>query len=102
MSSKKISRRSFIQNTGRATLAGATLGFPHIVPEGVLAGQGRAGANDRLTVAHIGVGGRGRGLWREMANLRDAGQAVSVAVCDVDERSLRRVAQDKVADGAQS
>ncbi|HEY2930236.1 MAG TPA: Gfo/Idh/MocA family oxidoreductase [Acidobacteriota bacterium] len=99
--SGKISRRSFLKNTG-ATLAGATLGFPHLIPAGVLGAAGRKGANDRITIAHIGVGGRGRALWRELANLRNKGEAVSVVVCDVDERSLRRVTQEKVAEGAEA
>ncbi len=74
----------------RRFLAGsaAAIGAPMIIPASVLAGRGRTGAGDRIRVGHIGFGGRARGLWREMGSLRDSGEAVSVAVCDVDENRL--------------
>ena len=95
-----VPRRTFLKTAGAAAAAGAAFGVPHLVPSGVLAAPGRKGANDRITVGHIGMGGRARGLWRELGNLRDAGEAVSVAVCDIDERSLARMAKDEVAAGA--
>ncbi|MGH9338743.1 MAG: Gfo/Idh/MocA family protein [Acidobacteriota bacterium] len=97
----RIARRRFLKNAGAATVGAVALGFPHLVPSGVLAAPGRRGANDRVYLAHIGVGGRGRRLWGELAGLRESGDAASVAVCDIDQRSLAKVAQDKVAPGAE-
>lgn len=97
---RKLPRRKFLKTAG-ATFAAATCGFPHVIPSGVLAAPGRKGANDRIYIAHIGVGGRGRGLWRELENLRKTGDAASIALCDVDQRSLARSEQDKIAQGTE-
>jgi len=69
-----ISRRRFLESA-----AGA--GLVAIVPRHVLGGVGRTGANDRLNVAAVGIGGRGADLLRE---IRDAANVV--ALCDVDEK----------------
>ena len=37
----------------------ATIALPALIPSGVLAAAGRPGANERLVVGHIGVGGMG-------------------------------------------
>jgi predicted dehydrogenase len=80
--SAKIGRRTFLASTAAATTA------PYFIPEGVLAANGRVGANERIRVAHIGFGGRARGLYRELDPLRKTGECVSVAICDVDEKRL--------------
>ncbi len=49
----KLGRRKFLAS------AAAAVGAPYVIPSGVLAAAGRPGANDRLTLAHIGVGGMG-------------------------------------------
>ena len=66
---KKITRRQFV-----AASALATMGF-QVVPSRVF------GANSRLAVAGIGVGGKGRA---DIAGVDKAGADV-VALCDVDE-----------------
>jgi predicted dehydrogenase len=71
---KSVSRRQFL-----ATAAAATA--PMILPQGVLAINGRPGANDRIVTGHIGVGGQGRGLlnpFRENAGM----------LCDVDSNQV--------------
>jgi predicted dehydrogenase len=70
----KIHRRRFVQSTFGASLAG--VGLPFLSPERVL------GANERLNIGTIGVGGRGAG---DLAAV--AGENI-VALCDVDEGRL--------------
>jgi len=77
-----ISRRAFLG------AAGAAVAFPHILPSGVRAAQGRPGANDRLTVAFIGVGGMGRQHMHEMKAFEASGEVAIAAVCEVDEHRL--------------
>jgi predicted dehydrogenase len=69
--------RQFLASTG------VTLAIPHIVPWHVL------GANERLTVAHIGVGGMGSVDLANMMVFRDEGSVNIAAVCDVDEDRLK-------------
>ena len=83
----KWKRRDFL-----ATSA-AAVGAPYLIPEGVLASNGQAGANDRVRVGHIGFGGRSGGLYRELGSLRAKGESVSVAVCDVDEVRLENASK---------
>ena len=51
----KINRREFL------AAAGAALSVPYLIPSNVLGARGRTGANEKLTMAHIGVGGMGEG-----------------------------------------
>ena len=78
----RISRRAFLK------AANTIVAAPYLIPSGVLAAPGRAGANERIVLGHIGWGGRSRGLYKELGPLREKGLAVSVAVCDVDETRL--------------
>ncbi len=70
-----ISRRTFLSTATAVTFTG-----PAIV-------RGK-NLNDRLNIAGIGVGGRGRG------NLRSVGSENVVALCDVSEVSLDGAAED--------
>ncbi|HEY3282364.1 MAG TPA: Gfo/Idh/MocA family oxidoreductase [Armatimonadota bacterium] len=76
-SQSKVSRRDFIAKS--ALFAG----LPYIIPSGVLAQPGRPGANDRISIGHIGVGGMGSGHVH----------ADAVALCDVDQGHLADVAK---------
>lgn len=76
---KSVTRRSFLQRTSLAT--GATLAFPFV--GNVL------GANDRIDVACIGVGGKGDS---DSSNAAKAGGNI-VAICDVDLNTLERKAK---------
>ncbi len=78
----EVRRRQFLK------AAGAALAVPYFVPSRVLASPGKPGANDRLTVAHIGVGGMGSGHLERMTRLRAEGKVNIAAVCDVDENRL--------------
>ncbi len=88
-----ISRRSFLAATGVA------IGMPAIVPSRVLAAEGKPGANDRLVIAHIGVGGMGGYHLNDMKRFVDSGEVSIAAVCDADENRLA-AAVEKAGPGA--
>lgn len=50
-------RRDFLKRT---SIAASTLAFPTLIPRNVLAAEGQPGANDRLRIGFIGMGGRAR------------------------------------------
>lgn len=85
-----MARRNRFQRREFLATAAAATGVPYLVPEGALAAPGRKGANERVLVGHIGMGGRATGLWKEMASLRAKGECESVAVCDVDANRLAK------------
>jgi len=71
-SSLKIGRRSFI-NTSAVAVAGIT-----VIPSHAVAGLGHIAPSDKLNIAGIGVGGKGK------QNLRNIVEQNIVALCDVD------------------
>ena len=54
------SRRQFLRRSALAGAAGFAL--PHLIPSGVLAADGRPGANDRIGIGGIGIGRQGSGV----------------------------------------
>ncbi|HUT94036.1 MAG TPA: Gfo/Idh/MocA family oxidoreductase [Thermoguttaceae bacterium] len=82
----RTSRRRFFRLMGKA--ASAALAVPYLVPGGVLARSGSAGANDRIGVGYIGLGARGNHILHHLPD-----DAQIVAVCDVDARRVARVAE---------
>ncbi len=68
----KLSRRSFIKNSG-VIATGVT-----ILPSKVISGMGYTPPSDQLNIAAIGVGGIGR------SNLRNMNTQNIVALCDID------------------
>ena len=79
---KHLSRRAFLGATGASML------FPYILPSGVLAAPGRPGANERLVIGFIGVGGMGNWHLQDMQRFVEAGSVQIAALCDVDENRL--------------
>ncbi len=77
-----LTRRSFL------AAAGAAAGIPAIIPSRVLAAEGKPGANDRLTIAHIGVGGMGGYHLNDIKRFVESGDVSIAAVCDADEVRL--------------
>ncbi len=71
------SRRNFLKTT---TMAAA--GFI-ILPRHVLGGRGYTAPSDRLTIASIGVGGKGES---DIANFYKSGKADIAFLCDVDDK----------------
>lgn len=72
-----LSRRNFLETTTLGA-AGLMLGA---------SGAKARGANERLNIGHIGAGGQGSSLLRNLAQLPDAGIA---AVCDIFEPNLKK------------
>ncbi len=71
------SRRNFLKNTGLAAA-----GFM-IVPRHVLGGKGFVAPSDRLTIASVGVGGKGGD---DISHFAKTGKADIAYLCDVDDR----------------
>ncbi len=71
------SRRNFLKNTGLAAA-----GFV-IIPRHVLGGRGYIAPSDRLTIASVGVGGKGQS---DIAAFAQTGKADIAFLCDVDDR----------------
>ena len=76
----KIDRRSFLV-TGTTAFASTALSYSRI-----------PGANDRISLGHIGIGGRGRGLASIAAKLKDQKNAEMTAVCDLWKVNRERAA----------
>ena len=72
MNTYSITRRQFVKSTVVATGA---LAFPFVASRNVL------GANERLNIAGIGVGGKGA------SDIGNVDQENIVALCDVDEKN---------------
>src|SRR5690554_150188 len=73
-------RREFVKQ-GAAAMAGL-----YIVPRTVLGGKGYTAPSDKLSIAGIGAGGKGRS---DIASSYDSGNAEIVALCDVDDRESK-------------
>lgn len=76
-SKKTLSRRDFVQTAAKGAAAFAAA--PFILPSGILAAQGRSGANDRIGVAVIGPGRQGSDLMRHFP--REGAELVAFADC---------------------
>ncbi len=78
----KSSRRNFI-GTASSVLAGFT-----IVPGTTVSGFGHVAPSDKLNIAGIGVGGKGR------SNLRNMKSENIVALCDIDQNYAAKTFND--------
>jgi predicted dehydrogenase len=88
---REVSRRTFLQTAG--AVAGSALVLPHLIPSNVLAAQARSGANQRLSIALIGVGERGMNHLANLVDRMGKGELNVVAVCDADEKRLDKAKQ---------
>ncbi len=70
----KLSRRTFLGATA------ATVATPYLIPSTVLGKPGQVGANDKIVLGLIGLGGRCSGLYP--ASIRPTAAAKVVACCD--------------------
>jgi predicted dehydrogenase len=75
LSGAAFTRREFL---GKSAVAAAGLSLPLLIPRSVLAEGTTPGANDRIRVGGIGVGGRARQL---IDQLPDQAQIVALADC---------------------
>ncbi len=77
--SQKATRRQFL-GTAAATVAAGAFGAPLIVPRRVFSAPGKPGANDRIRVGAIGVGGRATLLLQQ---LPESAEIVALSDCNV-------------------
>jgi len=75
---KRISNRRSFLKTITAGAAGA-LAAPYVITSNALGNASILPASERITLAHIGVGGQGSGLLKHFLGLNDC---QSVAICD--------------------
>lgn len=73
----KLSRRQLLKSA--AGMAGA-ISLPYLIPTGVLAADGKPGANERVNIGAIGVGGRASLL---LDQLPKDGRIVALCDCNV-------------------
>jgi predicted dehydrogenase len=94
MAHDKLNRRDFVKSAVAAGAVASVLGKPAL-------GNRTIGANDRINVAMIGVGGRGRDLlnWVRTTGLMPKTPAQIVAVCDVYAKRKRLAAEAAKCDG---
>jgi predicted dehydrogenase len=82
----RIGRRAFLGRSGRlaggAALASTARSYANIV-----------GANDRISLGHIGVGNRGRGLVEIVAALKTSHNVEVTAVCDLWKTNRERAVE---------
>lgn len=87
---RSSTRRHFLKTSGAWIASSTIISIPQILPSRVL---GAVGANNRLTVAHVGVGGMGMGHFGYMMARQSRGDVNIAAVCDVDESRLAKAAE---------
>ncbi len=88
-SSRRVPRREFLHRTAAA--ASAAFAAPLWIPRSALAAAGRPGANDRITVGAIGVGGRTVQLLQQ---LPEEGQIVALSDCNPPRAEAFRAQED--------
>src|SRR5437764_1252191 len=86
MRARNLTRRRVLES------AAASIALPTFIPDGVLAKPGRPGANDRIVIANIGIGGMGR----------NHVPPDTAALCDVDSNRLAEVAKSVTQSGKRS
>jgi len=72
-----INRREFLEKSATAVAAGAVL------PRTALSYSRVLGANDRILLAHVGIGNRGRDLDLIASKLKTSHNVEMTAVCDL-------------------
>ncbi|MFH1744377.1 MAG: Gfo/Idh/MocA family oxidoreductase [bacterium] len=82
-----MKRREFLR---RSTAVATGISMPYFIPARVLGGNGQPGANDRVVVGFIGVGGRARWLIRD----EDMSGARIVAVADCYPPRFKKLIED--------
>jgi len=76
-SSRQIDRRAFLNDSAVALAASALL------PRSALSYSKTLGANDRIALAHVGIGSRGRELDEIASRLKSSHNVEMIAVCDL-------------------
>jgi predicted dehydrogenase len=97
--SDNLNRRDFLKGAGTVS-ASLGLAGSALAARPARMATGRAlGANDRINVGVIGVGGRGTYVAREFANVGQKNPAQIVAVCDVYQKRVDENKERHKCDG---
>jgi predicted dehydrogenase len=83
---RNVTRRSFLHQAVGAMAGGAVMGTTAQSYARII------GANDRISLGHVGVGSRGGGLEAILAGLKDKMNVEVTAVCDIWKINLDRAA----------
>ena len=81
----KVDRRTFL-NTAAGVVAGSAIATTALSYDRIL------GANDRISLGHIGIGSRGSGLHTMISQLKGSHNVETTAVCDLWTRNRERAA----------
>jgi predicted dehydrogenase len=90
MNNHSVSRRTFVKSSALATGAAVLGALPH---------SRAVGANDRIRIGVIGVGGMGTGHVASLVKKSDTENIAVVAVCDVYQRRITRAKGISKAEG---
>jgi len=74
---KKLTRRTFLNQTASVLAGTAMLRTTALSSSRIL------GANDRISLGHVGIGNRGRGLQYILSHLKDTLNVETTAVCEL-------------------
>jgi glucose-fructose oxidoreductase len=83
MTGQRFTRRMLLKTA--ATTAVSAVALPYLIPSTALGDEKKAAPSERVTLGHIGVGNRGRDLFRGFQQCETA-QSVAVADCYASRR----------------
>src|SRR5262245_34557366 len=83
-SGSKVNRREFLQKSAAVTVGSAAIGNTALSYTRIM------GANERISLGHIGVGNRGSKLDGIVARLKEEKNVEMTAVCDLWTQNLER------------
>ena len=100
-SESSTTRRGFIKKSGAAAAAVTATGIVKapIYGQNIAPSANVKGANDRILVGHIGVGGQGGRHVRDTQTHRQRNNVQSIAVCDVSKFRMNMYANKIKKDG---
>src|SRR3954452_23239091 len=82
---KGLTRRTFLDRSATVVLGSALLGAarPEAVSQTAISYGRVIGSNDRISLGHIGIGNRGRGLEYILSQLKDSKNVEVISLCDL-------------------
>ena len=83
----KTNRRNFVKASAVAASAAATMSFPTLV-------LGQRGANERIRVGLVGLGGRMQSHVGSLAAMAQSDNVEIAAICDCDQSKLDSAAKN--------
>lgn len=98
---QQVSRRTLLRTASKAAAAATAIGVAKSPVYAIAPGR-VIGANDRINIGHIGVGGMGGGHLRMIRNQAQAINVAQVAVCDIYKPRLERAKETIGADASKA